>query len=165
MFIPLPYKLLAGAALIVAVFFYGYTKGSSAAKAEIAEFASKKTAIATEVERNNNNISNEVQIKYIDRVRTIKEKEYVYRDIIQDYVPNQSFMSNGWVYAHDISTGTYDADTARASDASSSEIKDTEALATISGNYSTCQATEEQLVNLQKWILDNKASIEKLSKK
>ncbi len=37
--IPFPYKLLAGAALIIGIFFYGYTKGSAHAETQLARYA------------------------------------------------------------------------------------------------------------------------------
>jgi hypothetical protein len=72
-------------------------------------------------------------------------------------------MSNGWVYAHDASATSGDADSARASDASPSGIKDNEALLTIFSNYSRCEQNAEQLIALQKWIADNKAAVDKMA--
>ena len=158
--IPLPYKLLAGAALIIGVFFYGYMKGSAYAEAELARFSAKANQQIAELEKKNTEISNKVQIEYVDRVNTIKEKEYVYRNIAQTSVPPQYIMSNGWVYTHDISASAGDADAARASDASASGIKDNEALFTIISNYSRCMQNNQQLISLQKWINDNRAAVE-----
>lgn len=160
--IPLPYKLLAGAALIVGVFFYGYTKGSAHAEAEIAKFAAKKTEQAVKIEKKNAEISNNVQIKYVDRTRVIKEKEYVYRDLAKTVVPSQHTLSNGWVYTHNLSATAGNADATRAADETSSGIKDNDALATIVSNYSICMQNSEQLIGLQKWVNDNKHAIEKV---
>ena len=163
--IPLPYKLLAGAALIIGVFVYGYMKGSSHAEAELARFSAKANAQIAELEKKNSEISNKVQIEYVDRVNTIKEKEYVYRDLGKNSVPSQHNLSNGWVYTHDLSASSGDADPARASDATSSGIKDNTALLTIISNYSTCMQNSQQLIGLQRWINDNKAAIEAEAKK
>ena len=162
--IPLPYKLLAGAALIAGVFFYGYMKGSAYAEAELARFSAEKNQQIAALEKQNTEISNKVVTEYVDRTNTIREKEYVYRDIATKSVPAQHDMSNGWVYTHDASATSGDADPARASDASPSGIKDNEALLTIFSNYSRCEQNAEQLIALQKWIVDNKAAVDKMAK-
>lgn len=162
--IPLPYKLLAIVALIAGVFFYGYTKGSANADAKLASFAAEQGKQIVALEKKNSEISNKVVTEYVDRVNTIKEKEYVYRDIIKDRVPTQYDMSSGWVYTHDLSVSAGDADAARASDARPSGITDTAALLNIVSNYATCQTNAEQLRKLQSWITENKAAVDALAK-
>ena len=163
--IPLPYKLLAGAALILGVFVYGYMKGSAYADAELQRFAAKASTQVAELEKKNAEISNNVVTEYVDRTNTIREKEYVYVDAAKDSVPSQSVMSNGWVFTHDISASASDADATRSSDASPSGIKDTDALIGIIRNYAICQSNSVQLTELQRWINENKAAIDELNKK
>jgi hypothetical protein len=161
--IPLPYKLLAGAALLAGVFFYGYTKGSAHAEAELARFSAEKSAQVVELEKKNTEISNNVVTEYVDRTNTIREKEYVYLDAAKNSVPSQHVMSNGWVYTHDISATSGNADSTRASDASPSGIADTTALVGIITNYSRCQQNAEQLRQLQQWISQNKAAVDAMA--
>jgi hypothetical protein len=163
--IPLPYKLLAGAALILGVFVFGYMKGSAYADAELQRFAAKNATLTADMEKKNSEISTEVVTQYVDRTNTIKEKEYVYRDIVKESVPTQHVMSNGWVFTHDISATSSDADATRTSDASPSGITDTTALLAIIGNYSRCQQNAVQLTELQRWINENKTAIDELNKK
>ena len=162
--IPLPYKLLAGAALMAGIFVFGYMKGSAYAEAELARFSAQKSEQIAELERKNSAISTEVVTEYVDRVNTIREKEYVYRDVVKDSVPTQHDMSNGWVYTHDLSATSGDADSARASDASPSGIADTTALVGIITNYSRCQQNAEQLRQLQQWIIQNKEAVDAMAK-
>ena len=161
--IPLPYKLMAGAALLVGVFIFGYMKGSAYAEAELARFSAEKSKQVAELEKKNTEISNTVVTEYVDRTNTIREKEYVYRDIATKTVPAQHDMSNGWVYAHDASATSGDADPARASDASPSGIKDNEALLTIFNNYSRCLQNSQQLIGLQQWIVENKTAVDAMA--
>jgi hypothetical protein len=163
--IPLPYKLLAGVALILGVFAFGYMKGSAYAEAELQRFAAKASTQVAELEKKNAEISNNVVTEYVDRTNTIREKEYVYVDAAKDSVPSQSVMSNGWVFTHDISASASDADAARSSDASPSGIKDTDALIGIIRNYAICQSNSVQLTELQRWITENKAAVDELNKK
>jgi len=162
--IPLPYKLLAGAALILGVFVFGYMKGSAYADAELARFSAKASAQVAELERKNSEISNKVVTEYVDRTNTIREKEYVYVDTAKNTVPSQSVMSNGWVFTHDISASASDADATRSSDASPSGIKDTDALIGIIRNYAICQSNSVQLTELQRWINENKEAVDAMAK-
>jgi hypothetical protein len=116
------------------------------------------------LEKQNSAISTQVVTEYVDRVNTIREKEYVYRDIVKDSVPAQYDLSNGWVYTHDLSATSGNADATRASDASPSGIKDNSALLTIISNYATCQSNAEQLRQLQQWIIQNKDAVDAMAK-
>ena len=162
--IPLPYKLLAIGAALVGVFIFGYMKGSAYAEAELARYSAQKSEQIAELERKNSAISTEVVTEYVDRVNTIREKEYVYRDVVKDSVPTQHDMSNGWVYTHDLSATSGDADATRSSDASPSGIADTTALVGIITNYSRCQQNAEQLRQLQQWIIQNKEAVDAMAK-
>ncbi len=162
--IPLPYKLLAIGGALVGVFVFGYMKGSAYAEAELARFSAEKSAQVAELEKQNSAISTQVVTEYVDRVNTIREKEYVYRDIVKDSVPAQYDLSNGWVYTHDLSATSGNADATRASDASPSGIKDNSALLTIISNYATCQSNAEQLRQLQQWIIQNKDAVDAMAK-
>ena len=162
--IPLPYKLLAIGAALVGVFVFGYMKGSAYAEAELARYSAQKSEQIAELERKNSAISTEVVTEYVDRTNTIREKEYVYLDAAKNTVPSQHVMSNGWVYTHDLSATSGDADSTRASDASPSGITDTTALLAIIGNYSRCQANAEQLRQLQQWIIQNKDAVDAMAK-
>jgi len=163
--IPLPYKLLALGAALVGVFVFGYMKGSAYAEAELARFSAKKEAQIAELERKNSAISAQVVTEYVDRVNTIKEKEYVYLDRAKSNVPSQHVMSNGWVYTHDASATGSDANATGSSDATPSGIKDNEALFTIISNYSRCMQNSQQLIGLQKWINDNKRAVDEVNAK
>ena len=162
--IPLPYKLLAGAALMAGIFVFGYMKGSAYAEAELARYSAQKSEQIAELERKNSAISTEVVTEYVDRTNTIREKEYVYLDAAKNSVPNQSVMSNGWVFTHDISASAGDADATRSSDASPSAVKDTDALIGIIRNYAICQSNSVQLVELQRWISENKMAVDAMAK-
>ena len=162
--IPLPYKLLAIGAALVGVFVFGYMKGSAYAEAELARFSAEKSEQVAELERKNSAISTQVVTEYVDRVNTIREKEYVYLDAAKNTVPSQHVMSNGWVYTHDLSATSGDADSTRASDASPSGIADTTALVGIITNYSRCQQNAEQLRQLQQWIIQNKEAVDAMAK-
>ena len=163
--IPLPYRLLGLGLILVGVFTFGYMKGNAYAEAELQRFAAESSKKVAELEKKNSEISGKVVTEYVDRTNTIREKEYVYRDVAQKSVPSQSVLSNGWVFTHDASATNGDADATRSSDASPSGIKDNEALLTIISNYSRCQQNAQQLISLQKWVVDNKAAVDEANAK
>ena len=163
--IPFPVKITAIIFILLGAFGFGYVKGSAGAEAELQKYAAKEAKVVADLEKKNTEISGKVVTQFVDRVNTIKEKEYVYRDLAQKSVPSQSIMSNGWVYTHDISATNGYADPTRSSDATPSGIKDNEALVTITGNYSNCEQRKQQLIALQKWITDNKQAIDEANKK
>lgn len=159
--IPLPYKIAAAVFLLIAVFGIGYMKGSSRADVIIAEAGAKASEQIAELERKNSEISNTVVTKYVDKVRVVKEREYVYLGQVENNVPSQFNLSNGWLYLHDFGAKGSDADSARASDATASGIKDNTALGVILENYSACTENFGQIEALQQWIRDMKTEVDK----
>ena len=158
--IPLPYKIAAIVFIIISAFGFGYVKGNARAEAEIATFAAEQNAKVAELERKNAEISNTVVTKYVDKVRVVKQREVVYVNTAKDLVPGQFDLSNGWLFLHDSSVKGFDADSTRASDATTSGIKDNQALGVVIENYSTCHQNAEQLTQLQDWIRKTKAEMD-----
>jgi hypothetical protein len=163
--IPFPIKLLVIITALGGALGFGYMKGLEQSKLAIAQFESKANEQIADLEKKNSEISNTVVTEYVDKVKKIKEKEYVYVDAAEKYVPSQSDLSNGWVFTHDIGATGGDADSTRSSEAGSSGIKDNQALTTILGNYSVCTQNAQQLIWLQSWIEHNKKEIEESNTK
>ena len=167
--IPLPYRILGGVlgliAILGATYFYGLSTGSAKADTAIAEFSAEKNAQIAELEKKNAELSNRVQIEYVDRVNTIREREYIYRDVATNTVPTQQNMSNGWVEVHDASAALRLPNTGLASDGAPSSVSDIQSLAVVVSNYSRCQQNAQQLALLQQWISENRERIEKENKR
>lgn len=161
--IPFPVKILAIVFILLGAVGYGYMKGSAHAEAELQRFAAESATKVAELEKKNAEISGKVVTEFVDRTNTIREKEYVYLDSAKNNVPSQSVLSNGWVFTHDASATNGDADATRSSDASPSGIADNEALITIISNYSRCQQNAVQLIELQRWITENKAEVDRIN--
>ena len=162
--IPWYFKALGIAILLGGATAFGYIKGSAKADLEIAEYAAKANAQVAELEKKNNEISSNVVTEYVDRWNVVKEKEYVNVNAAKNSVPNSGVVSNGWVYLHDVSAKNGDADAARASDAATSGVKDNQALAVVVSNYARCTQTNNQLMQLQRWIEDNRAAVDKINR-
>ena len=162
-FIPLPYRILIILFVIFSAFGFGYKKGSDKAAAELARFAAEASQLAVKLKEEEGNIKEKVVTEYVDKIQTVKEKQYVYVQQAQQVVPAQHDLSNGWVYLHDhvASAEGGDADATRTADENSSGIKDNQALATIIDNYGTCQQNSEQLKALQDYIAKVKAAFDR----
>lgn len=162
--IPLPYRILGISLILVALVAgsvaYGYNKAENKYIAKIAKMEADSDVIKAKLDAALADVKTVVVTEYVDKIKVIKEKEYVYRDKIVT-VPSKCELSSGWVYLHDsVATGS-DADTTRTTDDTSSGIKDTEALGVITENYGICKQNAEQLNSLQKWIRDSQAAVEK----
>ena len=165
--IPPQYKLLAyvviGLLLVSVLFGSGYKTGHTFAKNHYTSIISKMEAdaatlraeqaelrvkLAAEVA----NIKERIVTKYVDKVRVIKEKEYVYVEQANNTVPDRVELSNGWVSLHDDAVAGRDADPTRNADATGSGVAANQALAVVAQNYAACNANAEQLTALQEYV-------------
>ena len=167
--IPLPYRILLGVILIIALFGSGYYAAWSSAKkdaeAATAAFTIQKLELEGQIKEAQGKIKEVIVTKYIDRIKVVKEKEYVYKDQAVSVVPSQYELSTGWVYLHDTSAQGGSADATRSADETTSGIKDNQALGVIVGNYSICQQNAEQLKLLQEFIIEAKKAADEANKK
>lgn len=160
-----PYKIAFMALAIVSAGGMGYVKGSGDAANKAQKQVIESLTKAIKLEQQLSDVKATVVTEYVDRIKVVKEKETIYANAATTDVPSQFNVSNGWVYLHDTAATAGDADRARASDATTSDIKDNQALATIVTNYSVCLQNAQQLTSLQKWITDSQTAIEKANKK
>ena len=162
MLIPFQYKLIALAVIAVATFGYGYRKGAEKGEVELQRAAAEAQSLQAALEKEQQNIKEKIVTEYVDKVQVVKEKEYVYVDQAKNSVPAQYNLSNGWVYIHDHSLSPQGGvpDATRAADATASDVKDNQALATVLGNYSICLQNAQQLIGLQQYVLETKKSVD-----
>ena len=161
MLIPLPYKLLALVFVVGGAFAAGYKKGTDAGEVMIQQAANEAEQLKIELEKEQNNIKERVVTEYQDRIVKVKEREVVYQNAAENTVPGQFTLSNGWVYLHDTSILGDELNPDLASDDTESTIRDNQALGTVLSNYSVCLQNAQQLVSLQSWIIETKASVDK----
>ena len=84
-----------------------------------------------------------------------------YQEIIRDvpvYIKDTSAnLPSGFVQLHDYSVLSDFSIPAPKPDAGTSDVKPDQAITTIIGNYSSCQANAKQLENLQGWVKEQEA--------
>lgn len=149
-------------AILVGAYSKGYDKAEDKYLAEIAEFNAQKIILEARLQTALSEVKVEVVTEYVDRVKVVKEKEYVYRDKIVT-VPSKCELSDGWVRLHDASARSSDAGTTDFTDETPSGIRDTEALGTVIENYSICHQNAEQLKALQEWVRSAQAEVLRLN--
>lgn len=173
--IPPQYKMLAYIVIVVvavsAIFGCGYKTGHTFAKNHYTAIISKMEAEAATILAENAklqvklteeiaNVKERIVTKYVDKVRVIKEKEYVYREQATNNVPDRVELSNGWVSLHDSAAGNTDADSTRSSDDTGSGVAANQALAVVTDNYAVCHANAEQLTSLQQYVQEVQKVVE-----
>lgn len=129
-----------------------YTAIIATMEKDAAELRAANAELQTKLTEEIANVKERVITKYVDRVRVIKEKQYVYRDKATNAVPAQYELSNGWVHLHDAAATNTDADSTRSADGTTSGVKDNQALAIVADNYAACHANAEQLKSLQDYV-------------
>lgn len=165
--IPPQYKLLAYIVIVVVVLGIASGMGAKVAhtltknhyvtiiskmEKDAATLRAEKAELETKLALEIANIKERVITKYVDRVKIVKEKEYVYRDQATNNVPDRTVLSNGWVYLHDAAAAGSDAESTRSADDTSSGVASNQALAVVTENYATCHANAEQLTALQQYV-------------
>ena len=167
--IPLPYRILIGLILTIGLaggsFYFGYNYGYKKAQLAISEFQVKKQDIAANIQKSGQGINDKHTIQFVDRIKVIHDKEYVYLTTAATKVPAQNQLSNGWVYLHDKSALGLTADPLLSSDPKASGVMDNKALETITKNYSSCDEDREQLKNLQQSIIEYNSLVKEANKK
>lgn len=146
-------------------YIIGYVKGKNKAEVIIAEYSAEAEKKINDLEKKVKTAEGKVVIEYVDRVKKVKEKEYVYVSQAKTDVPSNSELNNGWVYLHDVSAVGKEADKQKSKDGNPSGVADNEALAVVVTNYSRCRENAEQLRSLQKWISETKEQVDKQNAK
>jgi hypothetical protein len=167
--IPTPYKIIVVIVLIIICTFGGYNHAKRVYKQQcenrILTFQNQLKDLKLELQKEQENIKERIVVEYVDKIKTIKEREYVYIKQIETVVPSQCELSSGWVSLHDFSATATNPDTTKTSDDSPSGVMDNQALATVVTNYSICQQNSAQLISLQKWIKESKAAVDEANSK
>jgi len=169
--VPPQFRILAYLLIVALIFgagsFVGYKFTSNhyetvvaTMKLEAEQLKTKKAELQVKLDAEIANVKEIIITKYVDRVKVVKEKEYVYRDQATNVVPDRTELSTGWVYLHDTSARGTDADATRSADATPSGVEANKALATVVENYGTCKANAEQLTSLQEYAREVKKAVD-----
>lgn len=153
--IPWPYRLLALAALAVALIGFGWVKGAGHVQARWDTAVQQQTLQATAIRERQALATVKVVTEYVDRVRIVREKGDTIIKEVPVYVPVQAdaacTINRGFVRLHDATAAGELPEPARDADAAATGIALSAVAGTIANNYQTCHENAEQLRALQGW--------------
>jgi hypothetical protein len=143
----------------VGTFFYAKGLGKGDAKVQydkyLSDYLIRIKELELSLEKEQQNIKIEVVTKYVDKIRVVKEKEFVYRDKIKEVPVIRDDLPYDWLRLHnEAATRSGNSETSENSDGTAGGVGANKALDTIIHNYSTCEQNRQQLISLQKWIND-----------
>ncbi len=151
-----PYRLLALAALCIALFGFGWLKGASHVQAQWdAATAAQQLAMA-EVQTRQAEATVQVVTQYVDRIQIVREKGDTLIQEVPVYVPVEAdaacTVHRGFVSLHDAAAAGELPTAPGDPDAPAEGLALSAVAATVVTNYQTCHENAEQLKALQDWI-------------
>ena len=160
--IPWPYRLLALAALAVALIGFGWVKGTGHVQARWDAAVQQQTLQATAIRERQALAAVKVVTEYVDRVRIVREKADTIVKEVPVYVPVQAdaacTINRGFVRLHDAAAAGELPEPARDTDAAAAGIALSAVAGTVATNYQTCHENAEQLRALQGWVREMDAA-------
>ncbi len=155
------FKNLIGAAVVLALLFVAYSKGEEHIQLQWdlsnAE-TGKQIALLTE---KSNSVSALVEIKYVDRIKVVKEKGEKIVQLVPQYITptdnDSCVISGGFVSLYDaaienkLPSDTEEIDN-RTTAVSLSQVASNAAI-----NFSICHQYKEQADGLKEWIIEQRA--------
>jgi len=151
-----PYRLLALAALCIAVFSFGWLKGANHVQAQWDAATAKQQQAQAQAQTRQAETTIQVVTQYVDRIQVVREKGDTLIQEIPTYVPVQAdaacTVHRGFVSLHDAAAAGELPQSARDADAPAEGLALSAVAATVVTNYQTCHENAEQLKALQDWI-------------
>ena len=162
--IPWPYRLLALAALAVALIGIGWIKGAERVQAKWDAAIQQQILQTAAVRQHQAEATVKVVTQYVDRVRVVREKGDTIIKEVPVYVPVQAdaacTINRGFVRLHDVAAAGELPDPAGDADAAASGIALSSVAGTVAANYQTCHENAEKLRALQAWVREMAAATE-----
>ena len=159
--IPWPYRLLALAALAVALIGFGWVKGAGHVQARWDASIQQQALQVTAIRERQAQATIKVVTQYVDRVHVVREKGETIIKEVPVYVPVQAdaacTINRGFVRLHDAAAAGELPETARDADAAPAGLALSAVAGTVAANYQTCHENAEQLRALQAWISEVRA--------
>lgn len=151
-----PYRLLALAALGIAVFGFGWLKGASHVQAQWDAATAAQQQAQAQAQIRQAEATVQVVTQYVDRIQVVREKGDTILKEVPIYVPVQAdaacTVHRGFVSLHDAAAAGELPEPARDADAPAEGLALSAVAATVVTNYQTCHENAEQLKALQDWI-------------
>jgi hypothetical protein len=151
-----PYRLLALAALGIAVFGFGWLKGASHVQAQWDATSAAQLQAQAQAQTRQAQAIVQVVTQYVDRIQVVREKGDTLIQEVPVYVPVQAdaacTVHRGFVSLHDAASAGELPAAPGDPDAPAEGLALSAVAATVVTNYQTCHENAEQLKALQDWI-------------
>jgi len=163
--IPWPYRLLALAALAIALIGLGWIKGAEHVQTRWDPAIQQQTLQVAAIRERQAEATVKVVTQYVDRVRVVREKGDTIIKEVPVYVPVQAdaacSLNRGFVRLHDAAAAGELPASAGDADAPAAGIALSAVAGTVAANYRTCHENAEQLRALQAWVREMATSAKK----
>jgi len=150
-----PYRMLALAALAVALLGLGWIKGASHVQAQWDATIQRQALQTAVVKTRQAEATAKVVTEYVDRIQTVREKGGTLIKEVPVYVPVQADtacrINRGFVRLHDAAAANELPEAASDADAAAADLALSTVAATVADNYRICHENAEQLKALQQW--------------
>ena len=160
--IPWPYRLLALAALGLALVGFGWVKGARHVQAQWDTAVQQQALQVAAARERQAQATVKVVTEYVDRIRIVREKGETIIKEVPIYVPVQAdaacTINRGFVLLHDAAAAGELPEPAGDADAAAAEITLSAVARTVAANYQTCHENAEQLRALQEWVTGTMAA-------
>ena len=154
--IPWPYRLLALAALGVALVGFGWIKGASHVQAQWDAAIQQQALQTAAIRERQAQATVKVVTEYVDRIRVVREKGDTIIKEVPVYVPVQAdaacTINRGFVRRHDAAAAGKLPEAATG-------VALSPVAGTVAANYQTCHENAEQLRALQAWVSEMATTI------
>lgn len=151
-----PYRLLALAALCIAVFGFGWLNGTNHMQAQWDAATAAQMQAHAQAQTRQAETTIQVVTQYVDRIQVVREKGDTLIQEVPVYVPVQAdaacTVHRGFVSLHDAAAAGELPTTPGDPDAPAEGLALSAVAATVLSNYQTCHENAEQLKALQDWI-------------
>ena len=151
-----PYRLLALAALCIALFCFGWLKGANHVQGQWDATSAGQQQAQAQAQTRQAEATVQVVTQYVDRIQVVREKGDTLIQEVPVYVPVQAdaacTVHRGFVGLHDAAAVGELPEPARDADAPAEGLALSAVAATVVTNYQTCHENAEQLKALQDWI-------------
>lgn len=164
-----PYRLLALAALGIALFSFGWLKGASHVQAQWDAATAALQQAQAQAQIRQAQATVKVVTEYVDRIRVVREKGDTIIKEVPVYVPVQAdaacTINRGFVRLHDAAAAGELPEPIRDADAAAAGLTLSAVAGVVVANYQACHENAEQLRALQQWLLRMPAEWKILSTK
>lgn len=153
-----PAWIWVAALLLLAGWYYGHTRynaGQADVQAKWDKATERGKAEVARLKSEAGKVTVRVETKYIDRVKTIREKGETIVQKVPVYISRDlPELPGAWRWLHDHAAEGSLPGASVPADAA--PVAPQDAASTVTANYATCLANAEQLRGLQEWVSEQK---------